>query len=87
MVSEQLYNSRIINSCIKYIKKCCGHINLDELYAFAQIKPYEVTDQNQWFTRKQINLFHEKIPELTGSINIAREASLMKQELNMYVLF
>jgi hypothetical protein len=38
MVSEHLHNICIINSYIKYIKKCCGHINLDELYAFAQIE-------------------------------------------------
>ena len=78
MVSEQFYKSRIINSYIKHIKKRCGHVKLDELYAFAQIKPYEVADQNHWFTRKQINLFHEKLTELTGSINIARKVSLMK---------
>jgi hypothetical protein len=46
MVSEQLYNNCINNSYIKYIEKCCGHINLDELYVFAQIEPYEVVDQN-----------------------------------------
>jgi two-component system, NtrC family, C4-dicarboxylate transport sensor histidine kinase DctB len=75
MVSEQLYNNRINNSYIKYIKKCCGHMNIDELYVFAQIEPYEVVDQNHWFTLKQINLFHEKFMEMTGSINIARETS------------
>ena len=78
MVSEQLYNSRIVNSYIKYIKKRCGHIKLDELYAFAQIEPYEVADQNHRFTQKQINLFHEKLTELTCSINIVQEASLTK---------
>jgi hypothetical protein len=53
-------------------------INFDELYAFAQIEPYEAADQNHWFTRKKINLFHEKLMAMTGSTNIAREASLMK---------
>ena len=38
------------------------------------MEPYEVEDQNHWFTQEQINLFHEKLTEMTGSTNIAREA-------------
>ena len=74
MASGPLYNSRIINTYIKYIKKCYEHVNIDELYDYALIEPYEVADQNHWFTQEQINLFHEKLAALTGSINIAREA-------------
>jgi len=72
--SKPLYNSRIINTYIKYIKKCYENIDIDELYEYAQIEPYEVADQNHWFTQEQINRFHEKLSELTGSTNIAREA-------------
>lgn len=74
MNSKPLYNSRIVNSYIKYIKKCYEHINLEELYEYARIEPYEVADQNHWFTQEQINLFHEKLDALTGASNIAREA-------------
>ncbi|HQI25368.1 MAG TPA: hypothetical protein PLV15_11020, partial [Smithella sp.] len=74
MDSKPLYNSRIINTYIKYIKKCYENIDIDELYEYAQIEPYEVADQNHWFTQEQINRFHEKLSELTGSTNIAREA-------------
>jgi HD-GYP domain-containing protein (c-di-GMP phosphodiesterase class II) len=72
--STPLYNSRIINSYVKYIKKCYEHIDIDELYDYAHIEPYEVADQNHWFTQEQINLFHEKLDALTGASNIAREA-------------
>ena len=74
MDSIPLYNSRIINTYIKYIKKCYEHININELLEFAKMEPYEVEDQNHWFTQEQINRFHQKLTELTGSTNIAREA-------------
>jgi HD-GYP domain-containing protein (c-di-GMP phosphodiesterase class II) len=38
------------------------------------MEPYEVADQNHWFTQEQINLFHEKLAQITGDANIAREA-------------
>ena len=74
MDSIPLYNSRIIDSYIKYINKCYEHININEIYDYAQMEPYEVADQNHWFTQKQVDLFYEKITELTGSTNLAREA-------------
>jgi HD-GYP domain-containing protein (c-di-GMP phosphodiesterase class II) len=72
--SVPLYNSRLINTYIKYIKKCYEHINIKELLEYAHIEPYEVEDQNHWFTQETIDLFHEKLKEKTGSINYAREA-------------
>jgi len=72
--SKPLYNSRIVNSYVKYIKKCYEYINIDELYDYAGIEPYEVADQNHWFSQEQINRFHEKLDELTGASNLAREA-------------
>ncbi len=74
MDSEPLYNSRIFNSYIKYIKKCYEHVNIDKIYEHAHMEPYEVADQNHWFTQEQVNLFHEKLEEMTGSANISREA-------------
>jgi hypothetical protein len=35
---------------------------------------YKVADQGHWFTQKQINLFHQKLSELTKNENIAQEA-------------
>ncbi|MBN1470655.1 MAG: HD domain-containing protein [Syntrophaceae bacterium] len=74
MDSEHLYSSRIVNTYIKYIKKCYEHVNIDKIYEHAHMEPYEVADQNHWFTQEQINLFHEKLSEITGATNIAREA-------------
>lgn len=74
MDSKPLYNSRIINTYVKYIRKCYEHVNIDELYDYAGIEPYEVADQNHWFTQEQVNRFHEKLAEITGATNIAREA-------------
>jgi len=72
--STPLYNSRIVNTYIKYIKKCYEHINILELLEYAKMEQYEVEDQNHWFTQEQINLFHEKLTAMTGASNISREA-------------
>jgi HD-GYP domain-containing protein (c-di-GMP phosphodiesterase class II) len=72
--SLPLYNSRIVNTYIKYIRKCYEHINIHELLEYAKMEQYEVEDQNHWFTQEKIDLFHKKLKEMTGSVNIAREA-------------
>jgi len=69
-----LYNSRIINTYIKYIKKCYEHVSINKLLEYAQMEQYEVEDQNHWFTQDQVNLFHERLSEMTGASNISREA-------------
>ncbi len=74
MDSKPLYNSRIVNTYIKYIKKCYENVNIYDLLKYSHMEPYEVADQNHWFTQEQINLFHEKLSEITGAANVAREA-------------
>lgn len=74
MDSKPLYNSRIVNTYLKYIKKCYEYINIHEILEYAGMEPYEVADQNHWFTQEQINRFHQKLSQLTGAANIAREA-------------
>jgi len=69
-----LYNSRIIDTYIKLIKRKYGHIDIDDLLNYAGMKPYEVADQGHWFTQTQINLFHERLVQLTRNQDIAREA-------------
>jgi len=70
----QLYNSRIIHSYIKLIKKKYPEINLEILLDYAGMKPHEVNDQGHWFTQDQIDDFYERLVVLTGNENIAREA-------------
>jgi len=69
-----LYNSRIIDNYIKLIKKKYSYVNISSLLRHASITPYEVADEGHWFTQEQINLFHEKLLQITQNKNIAREA-------------
>jgi len=71
---EPLYNSRIINSYIKLIKRKYPSVNIAELLECADMKPQEVDDQGHWFTQTQVDRFYEQTVALTGNENIAREA-------------
>jgi HD-GYP domain-containing protein (c-di-GMP phosphodiesterase class II) len=72
--NQCLYNSRIIDTYIRLIRRKYDHINLNEILDYAEMKAYEVADQGHWFTQKQVDLFYEKLVKLTGNENIAREA-------------
>ena len=69
-----LYNSRIIDNYIKLIKKSYPSVNIAQLLNAAKMTPYQVADEGHWFTQQQINLFHEKLSQITNNENIAREA-------------
>lgn len=73
---KPLYNSRIINTYIKLIKKKYSYLDVDELLSYAGMEPYQVVDEGHWFTQTQSNRFHKRLKELTGNKNIAREAGL-----------
>ena len=70
----KLYNSRIIDTYIKFIEKNYSHINVNQLLTHADMHRYEVADQSHWFTQSQIDRFYNKLVELTNIPNIAREA-------------
>ncbi|MEE8553557.1 MAG: hypothetical protein V3S72_09680, partial [Desulfobacterales bacterium] len=72
--STQLYNSRIVDNYIKLIKKKHSYVDVNSLLSYAKMTPYEVADEGHWFTQEQINLFHEKLLQITHNENIAREA-------------
>ncbi len=74
MSSPGLYNSRIINTYLNYIKKTYSHVDINELLSYARMKTYQVADQGHWFTQEQVNRFHEKLTLMTGDESIAREA-------------
>ena len=69
-----LYNSRIVDNYIKLIKKQYPSIDIVKLLQAANMTLYEVADEGHWFTQEQINLFHEKLSNVTNNENIAREA-------------
>lgn len=71
---QQLYNSRIIDTYIKLIKRKYSYVNISELLQYAKMEPYEVADQGHWFDQEQVDLFYERLVKLTGNGSIAREA-------------
>ena len=73
-IDARLYNSRIIDNYIKLIKKRYPSVDIIQLLNAAKMTPYEVADEGHWFTQKQINLFHDKLSQITKNENIAREA-------------
>jgi two-component sensor histidine kinase len=69
-----LYNSRIIASFVRFIERYYGHIDINELLNYAKMAPYQVYDEDHWFSQEQVDLFHEKLVVLTRNQNVAREA-------------
>ncbi len=72
--SKPLYNSRIVDTYLKFLKKHYPSVNIGDLLRYAGMRSYEVADQSHWFTQDQINRFHQRMEQMTGSTNIAREA-------------
>ncbi len=71
---DLLYNSRIIDTYIKLVKKHHPAVDTGAALEYAGMRGYEVADQSHWFTQQQIDRFYEKIVMLTGNPRIAREA-------------
>lgn len=68
------YNSRIIASFVGLIKRRYPHVDLEELLEYAEMEPYQVDDQAYWFTQEEVDRFYDKLVQLTGNKEIAREA-------------
>lgn len=69
-----LYNSRIIDTYLRLLKKKYSYVNIGDLLRSAKMEPYEVADQGHWFTQEQVDLFYERLVKVTGNDQIAREA-------------
>lgn len=69
-----LYNSRIIDTYIKLLKRKYSFVDIDEVLAYAGMKAYEVADQGHWLTQEQIDRFYAIVLQKTGNKNISREA-------------
>lgn len=72
--NKALYGSRGIDIYLKLIRRKYPQVDIDQLLEYAEMKPYQVTDEGHLFSQRQINRFYEKLVELTGNENIAREA-------------
>lgn len=68
-----LYNSRILNTYIEFTKLNYPYVNIEDLLKYAQVESYQISDEGHWFTQEQHDRFHEKLVELTGNEDIARE--------------
>ena len=53
-----LYNSRIIDTYIKLLKRKNPFVDIDEILDYAGMKAYEIADQGHWFSQEQIDRFH-----------------------------
>ena len=69
-----LYNSKIINTFVSFSKKNYPAIDIDDLLHYANMEPYQVQDEEHWFTQDEVNRFYERFLSLTGNPNGAREA-------------
>jgi len=69
-----LYNSRIFNSYLRLLRERYYYVNIPELLSHAGMQKSEIDDPGHWFTQRQVNLFHDKLVELSGNPSIAREA-------------
>lgn len=69
-----LYGSSGIEIYLKLIEQRYPAINVDLLLKHAEMEQYQVKDQGHLFSQRQINRFYNKLVELTGNKNIAREA-------------
>ncbi|HKJ04786.1 MAG TPA: HD domain-containing phosphohydrolase [Geopsychrobacteraceae bacterium] len=69
-----LYNSRVVDLFVQLIKTDYPQIDTGQVLAEVGIKPYEVADLGHWFTQEQVDLFVERLVQLTGNKNISRDA-------------
>ncbi len=76
MNDRPLYNSNIIRSYIRLINHKYSGIDLTDLLDYAGMKMYQIEDDGHWFTQKEVNRFYERLVQLTGKSDIAREAGM-----------
>lgn len=81
-----LYNSAVLAIYVDLIKVKYPFVNVDKLYEYANITPYEIEDRGHWFTQKQVDRFHEFLAINTGNSEIAREAGRFGVESKSFSL-
>ncbi|ACH37527.1 sensor histidine kinase, GAF domain-containing [Citrifermentans bemidjiense Bem] len=73
MSDRPLYNSKIINNFVALLKKKHADVDVRELLNYAEISPYELSDEGHWLTQRQVDRFHDKMSYLLGGKELARE--------------
>ena len=69
-----LYNSRILNTYIEYLKKYYPTVDVGSILKDAEIGMHQLEDGGYWFTQRQCDRFQEVLAEKTGNFNLPREA-------------
>jgi PAS domain S-box-containing protein len=69
-----LYNSRLIQIYLDYIRANHPEVNIDALLAESGVTKDEVADNAHWFTQDQTDQFHRVLLAKTGDDQIARKA-------------
>ena len=72
-VIDSLYNSRIINNYVEYVKEVYPQLNIDPILKYAGIKSYEIEDQGHWFSQRQVDRFQEILSLKTGDPDLPRK--------------
>ena len=73
MTDTPLYNSRIINSYVEYLKRYLPDIDIAPLLKYAEIETYQLNDEGHWLTQRQSDRFHEILVQMTQDPNIAEK--------------
>jgi hypothetical protein len=68
-----LYNSRLLQNYVEYLRKFYPQIDPNDVLDYAGIEPQEVEEGGQWLTQRQIDRFHEMLHQLTDNPNLSRE--------------
>ena len=81
-----LYNSRILNTYLEFIRKDHPEANIEYVLNYAGITLYEVEDEGHWFNQKQVDRFYEALSKITGREDLAREAGRFVARSQAYSL-
>ena len=73
MQDVPLYNSRIINTYLEYLKKFYPDVDVSSIIKGADMGIHQLADGGHWFTQQQCDRFQEILTEKTGNPNIPRE--------------
>lgn len=74
MKDPLLYNSRIVQTYLEYLKVFHPHVDRDKVLQLAGITTFEVEDAGHWFTQAEVDRFYEAVLKETGDPSVAREA-------------
>jgi len=82
-----LYNSRIFQAYLDYIRATYPGLSAQEVLDHAGIAAHEVTDTGHWFTQEDADRFHLAVVEKTGDPDISRNSGRFSASSKGMALF